>query len=71
MDFKLKYRGTEVNIRDFNSQHPGGMRLLNKFEGLEIEENFLKYEHSKLAEYLLMDFMTQQNEKSESLEVIA
>lgn len=72
MVFIVKYRGNFINIRDFLNKHPGGKKILDKFEGLDIDEKFIKYEHSKSAEYLLLDYKFQgdlKNEEIESLEV--
>lgn len=75
MVFIVKYRGNFVNVRDFLSKHPGGLSSLKNFEGLDIDEKFIKYDHSKSAEYLLLDYKAQSDgdgsfsKENESLEV--
>jgi cytochrome b involved in lipid metabolism len=62
--FKVKYGGSSVDISTFLRNHPGGVNTLEKYEGLDIDEKFKFYEHSKAAEYLIKDFKSR-NQKVE------
>lgn len=74
--FIVNYKNEAHDISEFLAKHPGGARTLKGFNMKSIDEKFKNADHSKAAEYLLLDYRVKKietdfnnNKFDESLEV--
>ena len=65
------YQGKVYNVHEYKEQHPGGVELLDKLLGKNIEEEFEEAEHTKSARNIFKDLPlvgTMANTKSEKFD---
>lgn len=68
-NFLVKYGGKNYEISDFLKKHPGGSKILQPFKGLSLDVVLTQIPHSEAALHIFQEFIEENKEDYDSIEV--
>ena len=68
-EFEVKYRGNVYEISEFLKKHPGGSKVFKPFKSLSLDDVMIMNPHSEAAFHILEQFVKENREDYDSIEV--
>lgn len=66
----LTIKGTEYDVTEFSKTHPGGKKILEKYNNMDVTREFYDFQHSKEAIEIMKTLSVEKTQKEKDLYLI-